>query len=271
MAAMAEATGRSADVDRYRTLSAGLTQAFIKAFVKDDGSVGNGSQTGYIQALQFGLLPPALRAAAARNLVADIRRRGTLLSTGCLGTPYSLDVLATAGEAALACDLLLRTGYPSWGYMIDKNATTIWERWNGDAGDRSMNSFNHYALGAVAGFLFRRIAGIDATAPGFTRFRFDPVLDPRFKRGAGRYQSRSGLIATRWQRDARGGFRLELQVPPNTDATVVLPARDIAAVREGTRPLSSVRNVRPAAEPASVGGQLALDVGPGKYDFRIGG
>jgi alpha-L-rhamnosidase len=268
MAQMAVATGRSAEADAYRALADGLTQAFIRAFVKPDGTVGNGSQTGYIQALQFGLLPSAMRPAAARNLVADIHRRGTLLSTGFLGTPYSLDVLADAGESKLVYDLLLRTGYPSWGYMIAKNATTIWERWNGDAGDRSMNSFNHYALGAVAGFLFRRIAGIDATAPGFARFRFDPVYDDRLTTGAARYQSRSGPIATRWQRNAQHGFRLELQVPPNTEASVVLPARSLADVRNGSRALSPSRSIR--LQTGGSDDKLGLIVAPGKYDFRIG-
>jgi alpha-L-rhamnosidase len=267
MAEMAQATGRRSEADAYRALAVGLTQAFTRSFVRDDGTVGNGSQTGYIQALQFGLMPRELRAAGVQKLVADIRRRGTLLSTGFLGTPYSLDVLANAGEHALVTDLLLRTGYPSWGYMIEKNATTIWERWNGDAGDRSMNSFNHYALGAVAGFLFRRIAGIDATTPGFASFRFDPIHDARLKTGAGRYRSRSGLITTRWQRVADGGYRLELQVPANTTAQVVLPAQSGADVREGRRPLGAARTVQ--VQQGAEQGRVSLSVGPGKYDFRV--
>ena len=97
--------------------------------------MGNGSQAGYILALRFGLVPEALRAVSAGHLVADIRGRGTLLSTGVLGTPYSLDALADNDQDSLVYDLLLRTDFPSWGYMIRKDATTIWERWNGDVGD----------------------------------------------------------------------------------------------------------------------------------------
>ncbi|WP_245653811.1 alpha-L-rhamnosidase [Novosphingobium rosa] len=265
MADMAQATGRAEAAERYRGLSGAIMQAFVRAYVQADGHVGNGSQTGYILALNFNLLPQALRKPAADLLVADIARRGTLLSTGFLGTPYSLDVLADAGHGALVHDLLLRTAYPSWGYMIDKHATTIWERWNGDAGDLSMNSYNHYALGAVAGFMFRRIAGIDPVEPGFARFRFDPVYDPRMPSGGARYQSRSGLIVTDWKRGSDGSFTLDLTVPANTRCTLHLPARGAAQVSESARPVAGRAEFKPVAQ----GDRLVLDVGSGVYHFRI--
>jgi alpha-L-rhamnosidase len=236
MAEMAQATGRTEAARHYRDLSQAIALAFNQTYVQPDGSIGNGSQTGSILALNFDLLPAPLRKPAADRLVADIVRRGTLLSTGFLGTPYSLDVLADAGHATLVYDLLLRTAYPSWGYMIAKQATTIWERWNGDTGDLAMNSFNHYALGAVAGFMFRRIAGIDPVEPGFARFRFDPVHDPRMPSGGARYLSRSGLIATDWKRGKDGGFTLDVTIPANTRGTLHLPARHLAQVSEGGRP-----------------------------------
>ena len=265
MADMAAATRRDADAQRYRALARDMAQAFGQRFVGPGGTVGNGSQTGYIQALRFGLLPPDLRAAAAGHLVADIHRRGVLLSTGFLGTPYCLDVLADAGESQLLHDLLLRTAYPSWGYMIAHEATTIWERWNGDGGDRSMNSFNHYALGAVAGFMYRRIAGIDATAPGFSQFRFDPVYDPRMRTGGGRYASRSGLITTCWEWDDRAGFTLDLQVPASTRAEVVLPAATISGIRGGNRLLpAALRQGRQAAP-----NRITLELPAGRYSFHV--
>ena len=265
MAEMAAATGRTSEASAFRQLAQGLTRAFAHAFVKADGAIGNGSQTGYILALRFGLIPTTLRAAAARNLVSDIRRRGTLLSTGFLGTPYSLDVLADAGEHGLVYDLLLRTEFPSWGYMIAKNATTVWERWNGDAGDRSMNSFNHYALGAVSGFLWRRIAGIDATAPGFARFRFDPVYDPRLTKGGGRYESRSGLIETAWERGTESRFRLKIRVPANSIATVVLPTSSLRDVAANGKSLPSAAHLSRDGK----GGKLSLELGSGVHDIRV--
>src|SRR3546814_20490718 len=99
----------------------------------------------------MGLVPPALRGAAADILAADIRGRGMTLSTGFLGTPYLLAVLADAGKLDEVAGLLLQTGYPSWGYMVAKGATTMWERWNGNTGDLPMTSYNHYAFGAEIG------------------------------------------------------------------------------------------------------------------------
>ncbi|MCE7798853.1 glycoside hydrolase family 78 protein [Sphingobium sufflavum] len=264
MADMAAATGRSQDATGYKALGENIAAAFAKAFVRPDGSLGNGSQTGYILALHFGLVPEAQRGVATGNLVADIRRRGTLLSTGFLGTPYSLDVLANAGETQLVYDLLLRTEFPSWGYMISRKATTIWERWNGDAGDKTMNSFNHYALGAVAGFLWRRIAGIDALSPGFTRFRFNPVYDGRLQKGGGRYRSRSGLISTEWEFGGNGNYRLKLLVPPNSEAVVVLPTGNAATIsRNGKKLPSTIKIVREADN------RMSLIAGPGEHEFLI--
>jgi alpha-L-rhamnosidase len=265
MADMATASGRTAEAGAYRRLAQAIAAAFVAKFAAVDGGIGNGSQTGFILALHFDILPAALRKPAADRLVADIVRRGKLLSSGFLGTPHSLDVLAKAGHQELVYDLLLRTEFPSWGYMIAHNATTIWERWNGDVGDVEMNSFNHYALGAVSGFMFRRIAGIDPVEPGFRRFRFDPVYDRRMPTGGGRFESRSGLIATRWEQRANGDFSLDISVPANTRCSLHLPARSSAQVTEGGRPLSG----RHGGPEASNGRRVVLDLGSGDYAFAV--
>jgi alpha-L-rhamnosidase len=149
--------------------------------------------------------------------------------------------------------------------MIAHGATTIWERWNGDVGDRGMNSFNHYALGAVAGFLFRRLAGIDPVEPGFARFRFDPVYDPRMANGGGRYDSQSGTIITDWKQKAGGVFTLDISVPPNARCTLCLPARTLADVSEGGRPVSG----RPGMTPIPDARKIAIDLGSGDYGFSV--
>lgn len=236
VAQMAAWTGRTADAARWRAQHARVRDAFAKAFVRADGTVGNGSHCSYILALRLGLVPGALRAKAGALLAADIRRRGTLLSTGFLGTPLALDALADVGEGGLVWDLLLRTDFPSWGYMVKRGATTIWERWNGDTGDVAMNSFNHYALGAVCGFLYRRVAGIDPIEPGFAKFRVAPVLDSRIVRFGARVDSVRGRIETQWSyRDGR--MRLELAVPPNSSAEVLF-GRDRRTVGPGKHTLS---------------------------------
>jgi alpha-L-rhamnosidase len=268
MADMAMASGRRPDATRYRDLARRLTSAFQREFVRPDGAMGNSSQAGYILALRFGLVPDDLRAASTAHLVADIRRRGTLLSTGFLGTPYSLDALADNGQDSLVYDLLLRTDFPSWGYMIRKDATTIWERWNGDVGDVAMNSFNHYALGAVTGFVFRRIAGIEPTKQGFLTFRFDPVLDARVPRGGGDYDSILGRITTDWEMKPDGGFDLRLVVPTNSRAEVHIPATSPNGVRENGLPLTQAVGV---TVRGMEGDRLVLDVGSGAYRFQSQG
>lgn len=265
MADMAAVTGRGNEKRRYRELSGAIGRAFNRAYVRPDGTVGNGSQTGYILALHFNLLPDELREPAAEKLVSDIERRGKLLSTGFLGTPYSLDVLAEAGRDSLVYDLLLRTAYPSWGYMIARNATTIWERRNGDVGSRVMNSFNHYALGAVAGFMFRRIAGINPTEPGFSRFEFNPIFDARMRKAGGRYESQAGLIATAWEWRSDQDFALDISVPANARCALHLPTRSIDNVREGGRQIGRRSGFKPIAHD----NRLVLEIGSGDYAFTL--
>lgn len=232
LAQMAAWTGRTSEAARWRRQAQETRAAFARTFVQPDGSVGNGSHTGYILALRLGLLAPALRKPAGEKLAADIRRRGVLLSTGFLGTPLALDALADAGETRLAFDLLLRTDYPSWGYMVRRGATTTWERWNSDTGDVSMNSFNHYALGAVCAFLYRRVAGVEPTAPGFSQFRVAPLVDRRIGSAGATLDSVRGRIETSW-RVVGDRMSLTLQVPANSRAEVSLPGlrRTVSAGR----------------------------------------
>lgn len=222
VAKMAAWTGRDAEAAHWREAHGRVRSAFQRKFVKTDGTVGNGSQCSFIMALTLGLLTPTQHAAAGKLLAADIRQRGSLLSTGFLGTPLALDALASVGEEKLAWDLLLRNQYPSWGYMVERGATTIWERWNGDTGDVAMNSFNHYALGAVAAFLYRRVAGIEPTEPGFARFRVAALPDERIPSAGATLDTVRGRIETRWSR-AAGRVSLEVSVPGNCIATVALP------------------------------------------------
>jgi alpha-L-rhamnosidase len=263
---MARATGRTAEAERYAQDHARIVAAFQAAYVKPDGEVGNGSQTSYILALKFGLVQTALRAAAGARLAADIERRGGLLSTGFLGTPHSLDVLADIGRTDLAYSLLLRTEYPSWGHMIAKGATTIWERWNSDVGDVAMNSYNHYAFGAVCGFLFRRIAGIDLLAPGFKEIVVRPVLDRRIKRGGADYRSVMGLIATEWTQDGDGGFHLNIQVPANAVARIHLPARPGMHISEGGDSLDGLGHILSVERGSD---DVVVRVGSGRYQFAV--
>lgn len=263
MAQMAEATGRRDDARCYRELRTAIGAAFAAEFVATDGTCGNGSQTSHVLSLFMGLVPEDRCAAAAQVLAADIRRRGMKLSTGFLGTPYLLDVLADAGLWEEVSGLLLQTGYPSWGYMPEQGATTMWERWNGDTGDLSMNSYNHYAFGAVVGFFYRRLAGIAPAAAGFRRVAVRPLWLPAVGRVAARFESPTGLIATATDGDAKGLTRLSLTVPTNTVAEVELPAREW---REGGTPIDAHPDIRAYAR---AGDLVRFEIGSGDYDFSI--
>jgi len=263
MAAMAQATGRDPAARRYRSLRARIGHAFADEFIAADGTAGNGSQTSQVLALHMGLVPEDRRATAAQVLANDIRRRGMKLSTGFLGTPYLLDVLADAGHWDEVAGLLLQTGYPSWGYMPASGATTMWERWNGDVGDLAMNSYNHYAFGAVVGFFYRRLAGIAPAAPGFSRIAIRPHWLPAIGRVEARYESCVGTIATAIHGDEAGLTSLALTIPANTVAEVRLPDR--GGWREGPHPIHAHPHIRNLRRD----GDLRFEIGSGDYWFTL--
>jgi len=222
MAQMAAATGNGAAAAKYNGLFDAIRAAFTAAYVKADGTVGNASQTSYVLAIRFGLLSAQATLEAGRRLAADIARRNDHLSTGFLGTPHILDALAMSAQESAAVTLLLQRSYPSWGYMVEKGATTMWERWNSDQGDTGMNSRNHYAFGAIGSFLFRRVAGIDAIEPGFGKLRIAPIIDARLGSGGATYRSVRGTIRTDWT-TRNGQFQLDIDLPAGVTAEVRLP------------------------------------------------
>lgn len=260
MAEMAQAVGQTNDAKCYAEQRRKIGESFAAEFIKSDGTIGNGSQTGYVLALYFGLVPQVLRHLACAKLADDIKRRGMRLSTGFLGTPYLLDVLSNNGQTDVAIALLLQTEYPSWGYMIRKGATTMWERWNSDVGDLSMNSYNHYAFGAVVGFMYRRLAGISPIAAGFRRIDIDPIYDARIGDVRSYYESCLGRIATEVRGKAGRMATLHVEVPPNASATIHLPD---GVWYEGAL---AVKGKKEARSDGALG--LLVEIGSGEYDFR---
>ena len=229
MAQIAEVLGRAEDAARFGALFADIKTAFNEAYVSENGMVRGDTQTGYVLALRFGLLPDALRPLAAKRLVQNIAAKNSHLSTGFVGVGYLCPVLTEAGYADVAYTLLLNTTFPSWGYSITQGATTIWERWDGytpEKGfqDTGMNSFNHYSLGSVGEWLQRYVAGID-TDPGragFAHIRIQPYPDRRLSFVRASFESVRGRIESAWTLDG-GTFALSVTVPANTAATVTLP------------------------------------------------
>ncbi|MGD0478743.1 MAG: family 78 glycoside hydrolase catalytic domain [Terracidiphilus sp.] len=289
MREMALATGRTAEADKYAGLLEKIRAAFQKQFVRGDGFVagadnspsqfgvinnpnakseGGDTQTGYVLALHMNLLPESLRAAAAKRLVDKIEANHNLLATGFLGTPYLLEELTKAGYAKLAYTLLLNTQYPSWGYMVTHGATTMWERWNGDQmmSDPAMNSFNHYAYGAVADWMYRYAAGIDATPmdAGFHTVVLHPVFDERLGHLSFDYDSVFGTIHSDWKMTLHGAT-WHLTIPANTTGWLSLSPADVFKYKLDGAPL----NGNPHARLITRDGQNGFELAPGAYTFDI--
>ncbi|WP_327121491.1 glycoside hydrolase family 78 protein [Streptomyces sp. NBC_01341] len=232
---MAEVLGK--DPAPYRTLFGRVRDAFRTAYVSAGGRVKGDTQTAYVLALSMDLLAAGDRAPAADRLVALIEAKDWHLSTGFLGTPRLLPVLTDTGHTDVAYKLLLQRTFPSWGYQIDRGATTMWERWDsirpdGSFQDAGMNSFNHYAYGSVGEWMYANIAGIAPGAPGFRKVLVRPRPGGGVKQAEGRFDSRYGPVTTRWKKDAKG-FALRVVLPPNTTAEVWVPGGDRRSAGSG--------------------------------------
>ncbi len=261
MSQMAHAIGRDADAKRYDDLVQSIRTAFQKAYIKEDGTVGTGTQTSYVVALYTKMAPATLEPQLIDKLVKDIEARNGHLSTGFLGTPFLLFTLADHGRSDVAYRLLLNDTYPSWGYMLVKGATTWWERWNGDTGDPSMNSYNHYAFGSVIAWVYRYAAGIDTTpdSPGFKQIAIHPHLNPRMTSARAEYESVYGTIVSDWQGTPAGPFSLKVTIPANTSAKVFLPVITGAHLIEDGSPV----------EAQTESGSYIVQIGAGSYNFEV--
>ncbi len=260
MSQMAHAVGKDADARRYEEVVRNIRVAFQRAYIKEDGEVGTGTQTSYVVALYTKMAPAALEPLLVDRLVKDIEARQWHLSTGFLGTPFLLFALADHGRSDVAYRLLMNETYPSWGYMLSKGATTWWERWNGDTGDPAMNSYNHYAFGSVIAWVYRYAAGIDTfpDAPGFKHIVIHPHLDTSMTSARAEYDSIYGKIVSDWNAPSERTFSLKVTIPTNTSATVFLPAIP------GTK--LTVDGSTPEARQES--GSYIVQMGSGVYDFE---
>ncbi|MFC9687229.1 family 78 glycoside hydrolase catalytic domain [Kribbella sp. NPDC056951] len=234
---MAAAIGNSADETKYRKLYDDVRAAWIARFVAADGKVGSDSQTGYILGFTNDLIPDVTKSG--EHFVNTILRRDTHLSTGFLGVDGLLPVLTKVGRSDLAYKLLQNTSYPSWGYEIGKGATTVWERWNsinpdGTFNDVGMNSFNHYAYGAVGEWMYRTLAGVSAAEPGYRRVLIAPTPGAGITKADFALETPYGEVVSNWKITARG-FELEVTVPANTTAIIRLPgSAEVKNVASGT-------------------------------------
>lgn len=270
MSEMAEAIGRSDEASEYRALFQTIRTAYDSAFISADGMVQGNSQTGYVISIAFGLVPDERLDAVGTKLVAALESRGTSLATGFLGTPSLLPGLSATGHDDIAYQLLLKRSYPSWGFQIDRGATTMWERWDsikedGSFGDLGMNSFNHYAYGAVGDWMYRTIGGISALEPGYKKIGIAPRPGGGLTYANVSYESGYGRISSRWNR-SEAGFALDVDVPANTTAVIELPATNAASVLEGGIPAGDAAGVTSMIFEE---GTAKLEIGSGRYSFLV--
>jgi len=267
----ARVLGKKGDAKAYGALLKKIKKAFCEEFVSKRGRMDSNTQTAYVLALMFDLLPEGESPKAAKRLVDDIRKRGNHLSTGFVGTPYLCHVLSQNGYLDVAYDLLAQETFPSWLYPIKMGSTTIWERWDGikpdgSFQDASMNSFNHYAYGAIGHWLYSVVGGhdVDPDAPGYKHVLIGPQLGGGLTYARTSVDSMYGKITSDWKLTEKG-FRLDVAVPPNTHATVRIPASSVDHVTESGRPLSGAEGVESAHQD---GKWIVVEVGSGDFIFE---
>jgi alpha-L-rhamnosidase len=268
---MAGLLGRTEDAQRYGDLSRQIKAAFNRQFVKPDGRIEGDTQGGYALALSFNLLPDDLRPKAAQYLVENIGRYQNHLSTGIQTSHRAMLELTNNGYADVSWHLLNNRTFPSWLFMLDNGATTIWERWDGYVKgrgfqDAGMNSFNHWAIGAVGEWMWRCIAGLnpDEAQPGWKHFTIAPKPGGGVTRAGGEYQSIRGPISAFWRLEG-GRIVLSVSIPPNTTATVRVPTVQPDAVTESGKPAEQAEGVRFMGTEK---GAAVYEVGSGRYVFE---
>jgi alpha-L-rhamnosidase len=266
----AQVLGETEDAARFLDLFHRVRSAFNNAYVSEDGSIRGDTQTCYVLALAADLLDEEKARSAGERLVADIKRRGWHLSTGFVGTRDLMLVLAGIGRNDVAYRLLAQTTPPSWGSAILAGATSIWERWDGwtpENGfrDPEMNSFSHYAFGAVYQWIVENIGGIRPLEPACKTFVIAPQIGGGLTWANTTYRSPRGEISTRWKLD-RDQVTLAVRIPANTRARVHLPAAESGDVLEGGLPATGREGIAFERESDGAG---VYSVGPGNYIFQF--
>ncbi len=270
VARSAEILGKQEDAARYRYLHNELKAVFQQTYVDENGRFPGDTQGGYALALLFDLLNETQASQAAQHLVERIHAFDWRPSTGLVGTLPLMLALSKIGRNDIAYRLLHNEQFPGWNFSIKNGATTIWERWDSwtpenGFGDASMNSFNHFSLGAVYQWMVETIGGIRKDSPAYKRLVIAPEPGGNVTSAHVTYDSIHGLIETEWQLNG-DQLNLTVQIPANTTATIVLPATNQDDVRENGRSLAEINDLQFIKQEA---GRVSLAAGSGRYQFCI--
>ena len=268
----AKVLGKIEDADKYTQLLKNLKDAFLKEYVTPNGRLISGTQTAYVLALNFDMLPENLRSLAVDKLVENIKSYDNHLTTGFLGTPYLCHVLSRFGKTDVAYTLLMQETYPSWLYPVKMGATTIWERWGGMHPDStfepaSMNSFNHYAYGAIGDWMYRVVAGLDTyeDGPGYKHIKIQPHIGGGLTNASASLQTYYGKATSGWKIEGNK-IIMDVEIPANTTSTVFVPAANKDDITESGISVSSSKDIQVTGVE---NGYVILKVGSGKYHFEV--
>lgn len=262
-------TGKTEDARKYSELQQKIKEAFGKEFITPNGRLSSDTQTAYVVALSFGLIPNHLEKAAAQRLADDVNKFGHI-TTGFLGTGNICHVLTKYGHFEEAYKLLYRKEYPSWLYPVTKDATTIWERWDGIKPDGSfqtpsMNSFNHYAYGAIGDWLYKVVAGInpDTNDPGYKSIVLKPCPYGEMNNVKAWHESPYGKIVSEWTIE-NGIMKWTVTIPVNSKATLFVPSKGSTLSENG----NNIANVSIQEAKGLPYHYLTLERGSGTYIFE---
>ncbi|WP_375452137.1 family 78 glycoside hydrolase catalytic domain [uncultured Devosia sp.] len=245
----ARVVGNTALAERMESRAAAVKVAFAREFITASGRLAYDDQTSYALAIVHDLIPPELLPAAKAYFKATIARADGRIGTGFIGTPALLPALLKIGEPDLAAAVFLQEEVPGWLYQVKRGATTIWERWDaiqadGSAFDPAMNSYNHYAYGAVCQWLFEAVAGFrpDPAQPGFKHIIFEPTIIPALSPVQASHDSIAGRIEAGWSVDG-DQVTYTITVPAGASGTLVLPANAGAVSIDGAAPTHETRSL----------------------------
>jgi alpha-L-rhamnosidase len=260
--------GKKDDVTQYTSLLKDIKDAFLKEYMTANGRLVSGTQTAYVLSLNFDMLPETLRAQAAERLAKNVEGYSNHLTTGFLGTPYLCHVLTRFGYDSIAYKLLLQDTYPSWLYPVKMGATTIWERWDGQKPDSTfqtpgMNSFNHYAYGAIGDWMYRTVAGLRESEPGYKEIIVQPHIGGGLTEATADYKTYYGTASSHWKMN-NGKLQMDVVVPANTTATIYIPVKNADAVTESGKALAESAGIK---LNGTENGYVVVNVGSGTYHF----
>jgi alpha-L-rhamnosidase len=277
LAHMARILGRDQESRELENLAQKIAAAYQrKHFHPKTGNYSTGTQTMNLLPLAFGITPKSEKTRVARQISEDVKKRNDHLSTGFLGTAFLLPVLTDYDFGDQALRVATQRDYPSWGYMVEHGATTIWELWDSDKKGPDMNSRNHFALGSVGEWYFGYLAGLrpDPDQPGFKHTVIWPTPLGNLTWAKASYQSVYGPISTSWEK-GNSVFVLNLSLPANTHATVALPlfGDENSSIFEGNTALlengQTAQQVQGVTFARMEKDRAFFDVGSGNYRFEV--